>query len=278
MTLSEALTEAKEKLYHACERPYFEAELLLSHHLNKPRIYLITHSDEALNDTQAFYSLVNRRAAHEPMEYITHKVSFYDTELYIASGALIPRPETELLVDEASSIIEQEHLSHIAEIGIGSGAISIMLARKFPNLKIEASDISEDALLIAHHNIKTFDLQDRVNLHHTSLFDDIKISSKCPIEMLVSNPPYIPINTPLAPNVAEYEPHTALYSEERGDELLRKIILDTSKREIKYLICEMGYDQKKYISDFVKELGVYSILFYQDFSGLDRGFIIKFTE
>jgi release factor glutamine methyltransferase len=229
------------------------------------------HGEDELSDLVGFEALVKRRAAHEPMEYITNRVSFYDIELFVDRGVLIPRPETEILVDKSAEIIRKYGIKQIAEIGIGSGAISIALARLFPDLHIVASDISKDALIVAKKNIETFDLQGRIDLRHTSLLDGIDE----PIQMIVSNPPYIALGTPLEPNVAEYEPHTALFAEEQGDALLREIIALAADRGIAHVACEMGYDQRERISAFVKQLGVYSVKFYTDLAGLDRGFVLR---
>ena len=271
-TIKQALTQAKEQLRYACERPLFEAEILLAHHLDKERTWLKMYDDRELEDGAGYEALVARRVAHEPMEYITGSVSFYDIDLYSAPGALIPRPETEVLVDKAAEIISREGYHTIAEIGVGSGAISIVLARQFPQVQIVASDISKEALAVARTNVKAFGLEAQIDLHHTSLLEGIDTE----IEMIVSNPPYIARHTPLAPNVAEYEPHTALYSQEQGDELLKEIITLAKERGVRYLACEMGYDQREPIAAFVKEIGDYTIDFYTDLAGLDRGFVIKF--
>ncbi len=271
MTITESIIYARNKLSNICDRPMYEAQLLLCHHLGVERTYIHMHSRNELKDAAGFMSLVERRAAHEPMEYITNRVSFYDMELYIAPGALIPRPETEILVEKAAEIVHKHDLEYIAEIGIGSGAISIALARQFPDLHIVASDISKDALDVARKNIEAFGLEERIDLHHTSLLDGIE----SPIEMIVSNPPYIAKGTQLEPNVDEYEPHTALFADEHGDEILRDIITLGADREIAFIACEMGYDQKASISAFVKELGVYSTQFYTDLAGLDRGFTLE---
>ena len=273
MTLKQALSGAKTQLCYACERPLFEAEILLAYHLGKERTWLKMYDDTELEDTEGYEMLVARRVAHEPMEYITGCVSFYDIDLHSAPGALIPRPETEVLVDRVSEIIAREGYYSVAEIGVGSGAISIVLARKFPQLKIVASDISEEALVVAQTNVATFGLEEQIDLRHTSLLDGIDRQ----IDLIVSNPPYIAKHTPLAPNVAEYEPHTALYSEEQGDELLKEIILLAKARKVKYLACEMGYDQREPIAAFVKKIGDCSIDFYTDLAGLDRGFILRFS-
>ena len=274
MTLKLALSQAKEQLRYACERPLFEAEILLAHHLGKERTWLKMYDDRELEDAEGYEALVARRVAHEPMEYITGRVSFYDIDLYSAPGALIPRPETEVLVERVSEIIAREGYGSVAEIGVGSGAISIVLARKFPQLQIVASDISEEALAVARTNVCAFGLEEQIVLQHTSLLDGIEGQ----IDLIVSNPPYIAKHTLLAPNVAEYEPHTALYSEAQGDELLKEIILLAKEREVKVLACEMGYDQREPIAAFVQDMGDYPIEFYTDLAGLDRGFIIQFES
>ena len=271
MTLTQALSTAKTQLSKTVERPRFEAELLLAYHLGVDRMYLFTRGDEVLGNAVEFEALVARRAEHEPLEYITGRVSFYDIELFIAPGALIPRPETEILVEKAADIIRRNGLKQIAEIGIGSGAVSIVLSRMFPQLRIVASDISEEALAIARKNIEVFGLADRIELRHTSLLDGIE----APIEMIVSNPPYIDRDVELEPNVQEYEPHMALFADGEGDALLREIISLSAERGIRYVACEMGYDQCERISAFVKKLGVYSVEFYSDLAGLDRGFVLE---
>ncbi len=271
MTVKEALDWARESLQDHCERPQFEAELLLVYHLGKERTHLILYPDEPVSDITGFERLIQRRASHEPYEYIVGKASFYDIDLKVAPGVLIPRPETELLIDEVSRIIEEEKITSIAEIGVGSGAISVVLARKFPNLKIVATDICDMPLKIAAENAQHWGVAKRIELRKSSLLDDLHE----PVEMVVSNPPYIAADAPLEANVAEYEPKEALFGGEKGDELLKEIIDTVRARGIKWLACEMGYDQKAPIQAYVNEIGVKSISFYKDLAGLDRGFVIE---
>jgi len=271
VTIYTLLTQATQTLRHTSDRPRLEAEILLAYHLDKDRTWLMTHDDVTVEDTAGYEALINRRAAQEPIEYITGRVSFYDIELFIAPGALIPRPETEILVEKAAEVIRANGLRKIAEIGIGSGAVSIVLARMFPNLQIVASDISPDALAIAQRNIEAFGLADRIRLSHTSLLDGVD----APIEMIVSNPPYIARNVVLEANVQDYEPHTALFADGEGDALLKEIVRLGARRGVGHIACEMGYDQREIISAFVKELGVYSVKFYTDLAGLDRGFVLN---
>ena len=272
MQIKEALSWGRAQLQEACERPSFEAELLLAYHLKQDRMYLITHDDKIVDDQESFEKLVQRRAANEPYEYIVGEASFYDIHLSVEKGVLIPRPETEILIDLVSKIIEEEQITQITEIGVGSGAISVVLARKFPNLKIIATDICDTPLKVAGRNIETFGLAGQIELRKSNLIDEVPES----LELVVSNPPYIAEDFILESNVVDYEPKEALFGGQSGDELLKQIILDVKAREIKYLACEMGYDQKEPLQAFVNKLGVKSINFYKDLAGFDRGFVIKF--
>ena len=272
MTIKESLLWAKTELIESCERPQYEAELLLAYHLNKDRMYLITHEYDEIKNVDLYKKIIERRKANEPYEYIVGSASFYDIHLKVEPGVLIPRPETEILIDLVSEIIEKEHIGSIAEIGVGSGAISIVLARKFPDLKIIATDICDTPLRVAAKNIETFGLQKQIELRKSNLIDEVSEE----IAFLVSNPPYIAEDFLLKSNVVDYEPKEALFGGRVGDELLKQIILDVKDRGIRYLACEMGYDQKEPIASFVNKTGVKSIKFYKDLAGFDRGFVIEF--
>ncbi|MBU1669341.1 peptide chain release factor N(5)-glutamine methyltransferase [bacterium] len=272
MTIKESLNWAEAQLQQSCQRPRFEAELLLAHHLQKNRTYLHAFDDKHVPEIETFKSLVSRRANHEPYEYIVGSASFYDIDLKVEAGVLIPRPETEILIDLVAKIIEKEAITSIAEIGVGSGAISVVLARKFPNLKIIATDICDTPIKVARQNIKKFALENRVKVIKSNLLDEVHE----PLELVVSNPPYIADDFELEKNVGEYEPAQALFGGMVGDELLKQIVLDVKERGVPYLACEMGYDQKEAMTLFFNEIGVKSFTFYKDLTGHDRGFIITF--
>ncbi|SFV67640.1 Protein-N(5)-glutamine methyltransferase PrmC, methylates polypeptide chain release factors RF1 and RF2 [hydrothermal vent metagenome] len=273
MRVKEILNWAEWQLKESCQRPRFEAELLLAYHIKKDRTYLHAFDNREVQDIDKFKKLVERRANHEPYEYIVGEASFYDIELEVEQGVLIPRPETEILIDLVAEIIRRENIITIAEIGVGSGAISVVLARKFPNLKIISTDICDTPIEIATKNIKKFKLEDRVKVIKSNLLDEVKSS----IELVVSNPPYIANNFKLEKNVGEYEPKEALFGGVVGDELLKQIVLDVKARGIKYLACEMGYDQKEPMTQFFNEIGVEYYKFYKDLAGFDRGFVITFA-
>jgi len=273
MNIKQALKHATIELKNSCERPRFEAELLLSYYLKKERTYLHAFDDKEVEGFENFKGLVQRRANHEPYEYIVGKASFYDIELHVEEGVLIPRPETEILIDLVAEIIEKESITSIAEIGVGSGAISVVLARKFPNLKIVATDICDTPIKVANLNIETYNVQDRVKVIKSSILDEVNNH----LELVVSNPPYIANDFKLEKNVSEYEPSEALFGGVVGDELLKQIVLDVKAKDIKYLACEMGYNQKEPMIAFFNEIGVTYYQFYKDLAGFDRGFVVKFV-
>ncbi len=169
MMLKKAHLWAQKELKGYVERPRLEADILLAHLLNCRREELILKEIEDI-DFDVLKPLIERRKKQEPVEYITNKVSFYDFELFIDKGALIPRPESEILVDKVLELISKYKIKKVAEIGIGSGALSIAIARH-SQADIEASDISNDALKIAQKNIENFNLSDRIKLHECIMFD-----------------------------------------------------------------------------------------------------------
>ena len=272
MTIKQSLKWATSELKKSCERPQYEAELLLAYHLKQDRMYLMTH-DKDIIDIKEYEKLIRRRKKHEPYEYIVGEASFYDIELQVEEGVLIPRPETEVLIDLVAEIIQREHITRIAEIGVGTGAISIVLARKFSNLHCIATDICDTPLKVAKKNIDRYKLEKQIELRKSNLIDEVDEH----VELVVSNPPYIAEDFLLESNVIDYEPKEALFGGRLGDELLKQIIVDVKERGIKWLACEMGYDQKEPLSAFVNELGVKSIQFYKDLAGFDRGFVIQFA-
>ena len=252
------------------ERSQREAQLLVMFYFNKDELWLITNQNTELEVTDDFFVLVERRAKNEPLEYITNRVSFYSKEFYVDEGALIPRPETELLIDEVLKRIDQETTQTFVEVGVGSGIISIMLALHLPNAKFIAVDISEKALAVAKKNIEKFDLLDRIELRQGSLLDQVDES----IDYLVSNPPYIAHDAELENNLS-YEPQNALFGGEIGDEIIQKLLDEVLKRKIKFFSCEMGYDQKDKINNYMKNRYYKSLDFYKDLSDFDRGFTLE---
>lgn len=261
-TIKEALDEASLILKNPKE-----ASILLRHLLEYNQVELILGEQQPLTKYKEFQSLIQRRLAHEPIEYITQKVSFYSREFFIKEGALIPRPETEILVDEALKILKHSKTNHIAEIGTGSGIISVMLAILIDDIEITATDISKDALAIAKINAQKFGVRDKITFVHTNYLDTIYNE----FDMIISNPPYIASGFELEKNLS-YEPDNALFGGEIGDEMLKEIIDIWSEKKTPYLLCEMGYDQKESMQIYLNDRGIKKVSFYKDLAGFDRGF------
>ncbi len=272
LAIKELLLEATTILKEAnIPSPAKEATLLLQHYLQKDQLYIMTNQDIIVKNTQSYFDLIKRRAKNEPLEYITNRVSFYSQEFYIDNGALIPRPETELLIDEVlQNISDKEQQLTIVEVGVGSGIISIMLAKHLKNAKFIAIDISQKALAVAKKNISQFHLEKQIELRECSLLDCVDEK----IDYLVSNPPYIEDGIELESNLS-YEPQNALFGGRVGDEIIKKLLDEVLSRKIKFFSCEMGYDQKSKISSYLEESLFDSLTFYKDWSGFDRGFTLK---
>ena len=269
--VKDILKEIAQTLSPHIERASREAQLLLMAHLSVDELWLITHQSEAVQDVDKLMSWVKRREKNEPFEYITNSVSFYSEEFFIKEGALIPRPETEILIDEVIKNVEDKASAiTFVEVGIGSGIISIILARHFLNAKFIAVDISQDALDIAKINIEKFGLEKRIELRLGSLLEPIDED----IDYLVSNPPYIADAEVLESNL-DYEPQNALFGGLIGDEIIQELLECVLKQKIKFFSCEMGYDQKDKIQRYLNDKKFKSLEFYKDLSDFDRGFTLK---
>ena len=269
--VKELLKEIVTRLEAYIPRAPREAQLLLMAHMDVDELWLITHQSYEVSDTKKLFEWVNRRAKNEPLEYILNRVSFYCEEFFIQKGALIPRPETELLIDEViKNYPNKEAKITFVEVGIGSGIISIMLAKHFLNARFIGVDISQEALDIAKINIDKFNLNERIELRLGSLLEPV--SEK--IDFLVSNPPYIEEGVVLESNLS-YEPQNALYGGKIGDEIIKELLDAVLTREITFFSCEMGYDQQDKIRTYLQNKKYKCLDFYQDLSNFDRGFTLK---
>jgi len=260
----------RTRLEGVCNAPRREAERLMMAHLGCDGIHLIVHGNTHVENSDVLLQWCERRASHEPLEYITNRVSFYSREFYIAPGALIPRPETELLIDALLRHIDPEAEVTICEVGVGSGVISIVLAQHLPQARIIAVDISEAALHVTRENLKRFGLESRVELRQSDLLDAVSE----PIDILVSNPPYIASDAPLERNLS-FEPQNALFGGEVGDEIIKELCDLALKRQIPLFACEMGYDQKEKIQAYMQNTKNAVLEFYDDYAGFNRGFIMS---
>lgn len=237
----------------AIDSPRLCAEVLLSHQLKKTRIELYLDYDQPLREDEitGFRRLVRRRVKREPLQYITGHQEFCSLDLVVNPAVLIPRPETEILVDEALSLRKSGLLSNdrtpmILDVGTGSGAIAIALAKEIEGARIWASDISPEALALAEENAQRHHLRERIQFYEGDLLEPFRGSSWA-FDMIVSNPPYIATEEfgSLAPEIRCYEPRTALDGSQGGMHLIERLIGDSGPylRAGGWLLVEMDPHQ-----------------------------------
>ena len=276
MTVNDALKAVSPQIAPACEisgaNPARVAKALLTKHLGVKIEWIFLNLNRELDDSDGYFVLAKRFANHEPLDYITGEAGFYGLSFNVKKGVLIPRPETEILVEKSLEVLSNLPARNgpplVAEIGAGSGIISICLALN-SNAKIIASDISDEALNLARQNAAKFGVEDRIEFVKCAYLDQIYGQ----FDLLVSNPPYIAQDYELDKFVLN-EPHEALFGGAAGDEILKNIILFAKNRGVKYLACEMGYDQRESMQSALKFNG-FEAEFYQDLAGFDRGFVAR---
>ena len=273
MQIKYIINKNLEKLKEVTHIPQKEIYILLGVILKKDFIWLTLNQEYSLSvdELKLLDEYISKRATHYPLEYITNSVSFYSEEFDIFEGVLIPRPETELLIDKAYEILKNIQNPKIIEIGTGSGIISTILAKKLKNLSVIAVDINPKALQLASQNAKKHNVEGQIKFVLSDLLSAVDDDM---FDMIVSNPPYIANDFDLPKNVL-FEPKEALFGGTRGDELIIDIVNQCIKKEIKYFCCEMGYDQKEPLSKVFDRYDC-NYDFYQDYSGFDRGFVVEF--
>jgi release factor glutamine methyltransferase len=203
-----------------------DAELLLLHTLNLPRTALILDPNRPLTDAErtTYNRAIERRATGEPIQYITGEQEFYGLKLRVTPAVLIPRPETELLVEAVLQRLPSEQPLRIADIGTGSGAISIALAVHRPAAQITTLDISPAALAVARDNAATHQVADRIRFLESDLLS--AVAAEPPFDAIVSNPPYVPETdrATLHAQVRDHEPATALFAGPDGLDIYTRLI------------------------------------------------------
>jgi release factor glutamine methyltransferase len=253
MTLREAIAAAALRLEG--EDAIRDAQLLLLHTLGLPRTALFTDPGRELGPAEqtAFNAAIGRRAAGEPIQYITGQQEFYGLMLKASPAVLIPRPETELLVEAVLERIPRSRPIRIADIGTGTGAIAIALAHHLPLARVTAVDLSPAALAVARENAIAHGLAGRIRFFPSDLLE--ALAHEEPFDAIVSNPPYVPETDreSLHPQVRDHEPAMALFAGSDGLEVYRRLIpqaLATLKPG-GLLAMEFGYGQRDAIASLL---------------------------
>ena len=243
MQINDAFKYAKQKLDSSNYRR-IDSEILLCSILNCNRTKLYAYPDKILsfNDKKKYKELINKRSEGYPIAYLTKQKEFWGHTLHINDNILIPRPETELLVEKALKLISIFSLNKILELGTGSGAIAIAIASEKPNVNIKATDIKDNIIKIASKNADLYEIKN-IKFVKSNWFSDIKKNN---FDLIVSNPPYVSGDDPVLRNSdIRFEPVSALVSSNDGLDDLKKIIRDSSNylKNNGWLVVENGYDQ-----------------------------------
>jgi len=270
MQIVDAVKHAQQQLVGS-DSARIDTELLLCSVLKCERSHLYTYPEQNLSSAElnSFNDLIEQRNIGHPIAHLIQKKEFWSLELQVTTETLIPRPETEILVEAALNIIPNESSFSILELGTGTGAISIAIASDRKLANITATDIKERALIVAKVNTEAHQLNN-INFQNANWFDINNIST---YDLIISNPPYISIGDPhLKQGDIRFEPESALISGEEGlDDLY--IIIAGAKNYLNkngWLLLEHGYQQGKTVRQLLKENNFSTISTIKDYSNLDR--------
>lgn len=261
---------------HNIPNPRLDAEVLLGHLLKKSRLQLYLHFDMPVfqDDLSVFRELIKKRIAHTPISYLTNHKEFMSLDFYVDERVLIPRPETEFIVETILKT-QEDTPKRLLEIGTGSGVIATALAVNIPEWEIIATDISIDALAVAEKNRDMHDCAERITLLHGDLFEPIKTLESSRFNWIVSNPPYVMTSERdvLSPDIRDYEPHIALFAGEDGLSVIRRLVAEAPNylQTTGKLIFEIGDKQAEQVKELCEKQSAYqNYRFIKDYAGIER--------
>ena len=275
-TIGELLIDGNKILKEADIETYIlDTQLLLGKVLGKDKLYLIMNKEEEVSKfkEREFYRLINKRKEKMPIKYILKIAEFMGLDFHVEEGVLIPRGDTEILVEETLKIIDNDKEYNICDLCCGSGAIGISIAHLRENTKVDLIDYYDVPEKVTKRNITKHHLASRATFIKSDLLNEV-INQEKKYDVLVSNPPYIKeevIDT-LMDDVKKYEPHTALSGGDDGLYFYKKIVDDSDKilKENGVLAFEIGHDQGKEVSDLMIEKGYKNVRVVKDLAGHDR--------
>jgi release factor glutamine methyltransferase len=252
--------------------PQLDSEILLSNSIKRDKKYIILNPKELLNSEQVetFKNLIERRRRKEPVAYLINKKEFWKDEFFVNKDVLIPRPDTELIIEQVLKIYSKDSQLQVLDIGIGSGCILLSILKERPNFYGTGIDISKKSINVSKLNAKQLNLTSRVKFFHSSV-DNFKIGK---YDLIVSNPPYIKLFNLkyLEKDVISFEPKLALSGGFDGFSKIRKVI-NKAKNLIKKngkFILEIGFNQKNKVKKILKEEGFYVNKAIRDYGNNDR--------
>ena len=264
-----ALADAVERLATVSESPRLDAELLLARALDVPRSYLFAHPEDELDSAAVtrFLTTIERRTEGAPLAYITGQKEFWSMNLMVTRDTLVPRPETEILVDQVLLRIPQDDAMKVLDLGTGSGAIALAIAKERPVCDVTATDFSAAALAIAKENARQHGLPNIEFL----LGDWLEPVAGQMFDIIATNPPYVPSADPDLERL-KHEPLSALASGPDGLEAIRKIALDALLvlKPGGSLLIEHGDEQHVAVAEILQEAGWQDIGVTNDLAGIPR--------
>lgn len=276
LTVLESIKLSTEYLQNkGIESPRINAELLLANILNCKRLDLYLKFDQPLrkDEIRIYREFIKRRGKFEPLQYIIGSVEFYGLEFKVNKSVLIPRPETEILVETIINSFNSEENIDILDIGTGSGNIAVALAKNLLNSKVDAIDNSLEALEIAKENARLNSVEDRIDFINNNIMNGNNLSAK-KYDVVVSNPPYVSVVEfpELQPELKVYEPRIALTDEGDGFSFFR-IIASIAKNILKdkaKLFFEVGKDQYKQVEQILQDNNFKNITIKKDYLDIER--------
>jgi release factor glutamine methyltransferase len=282
MTLTQVLQQSAHILsVNGIEDSYIEARMLLGHITKLPPVQIYTQTEQTLSQEQErdLHKLIERRLRREPTAYILNRREFYGIDFYIDSRVLIPRPETELLVDAALEFSKNTYLPLIADIGTGCGAIAVSLALNLPQIKIYATDISHPALEVARLNCENHKVTRQVTLIQGNLLEPVPE----PVDLIVANLPYVSSSEldNLSPEITVFEPRTAIDGGENGLKYIRQLLGQAGEKINPQgcLLLEIGQNQEQEVIHLINSyLNKVSLTFIPDLNGINRVVKINFKK
>jgi len=284
VTIIETINKAATRLSaHKVDNARWDAELLLCHTLGRDRARLLAHIQDRIDDQpfRQYERVIDRRAVREPLQYITGRQEFWGLPFKVTPDVLIPRPETEFVVEAALKAVSMAISPVIIDVCTGSGCIAISLAKELLKAQVFATDRSEPALTVARENARLNQVPERIRFLLGDLFAPVKeLDLHGKVDVIVANPPYIPASdlAALQPEVRDFEPEMALIAGPEGTEIGTAIIQQAPAflKQGGALIMEMGVGQTAAFSTLVKKTGAYKALeIIKDLAGIERVLVAR---
>ena len=271
-TVRELLGRSREYLErNGVPSPKLDAEYLLAHVLAVPRLELYLDHDRALAPAQVdeLRELVRRRGKREPLAYVLGSWSFYGLDLRCDRRALVPRPETEVLVDRCLALLDGATRPGVADVGTGTGAIALAIAACVPGAEVAAIDVSREALALAAENAASAGVTDRLELLEGDLLAPVAGRR---FDLVASNPPYVAPGESVDPEVADFEPALAVYAEDAGRAIIGRLAVDslTVLHPGGHLVVEVADGQASWLAEGLAGLGYEAIAVTRDLRGIER--------